>query len=175
MSQLTIKLYSDTPTVLGQYNNANHDLKISLANITNTWITHMAWVKINEMLTQQIDYKKIVYKAILLLITNLINLQYTEFAPGCLMVVTIILFSHKILGQPCGLNGVATTHIIEVESEPIQPKQVAETQSEQSDTTSKSSPLKSKHVYYIQDSSDFKSCWNGPPTLMNNPKRVVQP
>lgn len=67
-------------------------------------------------------------------------------------------------GQPCGLDGMATTHIIEVKSEPIQAKQVAETQTKQSDTTSRSSPLESERVHYIQVSSDSKSCWDGPLT-----------
>ena len=62
--QLTIKLYSDTPTVLGRYDNADHDHEIGLANIANTRMTHAARMKINEMLTQQIDHKEIVCKTI---------------------------------------------------------------------------------------------------------------
>ena len=61
--QLTIKLYSDTPTVLGRY-DADHDHEIGLANIAHTRMTHAARMRINEMLTQQIDHKEIVCKTI---------------------------------------------------------------------------------------------------------------
>lgn len=61
--QLTIKLYPDTPTVLGRY-DANHDHEVGLANLAYTRMSHAARKIIYEMLAQKIDYKEIVSKTI---------------------------------------------------------------------------------------------------------------
>ena len=72
--QITIKIYSNTPTVLGQY-DADHDHDIGSDNIAYTQMSLTARDQINMMLTQQIDNKEIVCKTILFFntVTDLIN------------------------------------------------------------------------------------------------------
>jgi hypothetical protein len=63
--QITIKLYFQTPTVLGRY-DADHDHDVGLANIAHTRMSSAAQNEIHKMLTQQIDQKEIVCKTILI-------------------------------------------------------------------------------------------------------------
>ena len=60
--QLTIKLYPDTPTILGRY-EADHDHEVGFANLAYTRMSPAAREKIYDMLNQRIDYKEIVSKS----------------------------------------------------------------------------------------------------------------
>jgi hypothetical protein len=57
--QITIKLYSHTPTVLGRY-DADHDHEVGLANIAYTRMSRAAREEIYVMLAQKINHKEIV-------------------------------------------------------------------------------------------------------------------
>ena len=98
--KLTIKIYHDTPIVLGRY-DADHDHDIGVNNVAHTRMSLAARNEICKMLTQQIDNKEIVCKAILIFfntVTNLINqsIRCVEFTLGRLMVAAIALSPHKI-------------------------------------------------------------------------------
>jgi hypothetical protein len=91
--QITIKIYSNTPTVLGRY-DADHDHDIGFDNIAYTRMSLVAQDQINIMLTQQIDNKEIVCKTILFF--NNRSIRCIEFMLGRLLVAVIALSPHKI-------------------------------------------------------------------------------
>jgi hypothetical protein len=94
--QITIKIYSNTPTVLGRY-DADHDHDVGSDNIAYTRMSLAARDQINMMLTQQIDNKEIVCKAILFFNNRSDqSIRCVEFMLGRLMVAAIALSPHKI-------------------------------------------------------------------------------
>ena len=63
------------------------------------------------------------------------------------------------MAQPCGFDGMTTSHIIEVVSDPEPIQNDVETQSELSGMMSRFSSLEREHAHHIQGPSDSKSCW----------------
>jgi hypothetical protein len=57
--QITIKIYYDTSTILGQY-DPHHDHPVGVENIACMRMSHAARNEIYQMLSQQIDRKEIV-------------------------------------------------------------------------------------------------------------------